>query len=178
MASQLDRQRGLALKALSISQAIQQIADEQLSPPIEGLPPRTNLVVMKSLTRHTRGYIEKTVDQINGCYENGWYDACAVMIRRLLETLIIEAFEQQKAGHLIQESSGHYKQLGELVDEALNYTGWKLQRDTEKCLRQLKNVGDMSAHARRFIAHRGDIEKWIPGLRVTVQEFVYLAGLK
>lgn len=30
--------------------------------------------------------------QANGCFENCWYDACAVMLRRLVEVLIVESF--------------------------------------------------------------------------------------
>jgi len=44
--------------------------------------------------------------QINGCFENGWHDASAVMIRRLLETLIIEVFEYYKIASRIQNSAG------------------------------------------------------------------------
>ena len=42
-------------------------------------------VIPLSVVRGTRGYIERVANQINGTYENGWYDACAVMIRRVLE---------------------------------------------------------------------------------------------
>jgi len=66
----------------------------ELGPPPEGLQAEQNLVVPMTLVRGTRGYIERIANQVNGAYENGWYDACAVMIRRLLETLIIEAFEK------------------------------------------------------------------------------------
>src|SRR3989344_2036079 len=39
-----------------------------------------------------RIYLERMVNQINGSYDYGFYDACAVMIRRLMESLIIEIF--------------------------------------------------------------------------------------
>ena len=44
----------------------------------------------------TRGYIEAVCKQLNGCFHAGFYDAAAVMLRRLLETLIIETYEQLK----------------------------------------------------------------------------------
>jgi|SRR5581483_8337787 len=65
----------------------------EFGPPEEGLSATTQSVILMSLVRGTRGYIEKISNQINGAYENGWYDACAVMLRRLIETLIIETFE-------------------------------------------------------------------------------------
>ena len=76
------------------AKAIQADVSEELGPPPEGLPSSKQLVIPTALVRGTRGYIERVANQVNGAYENGWYDACAVMIRRLLETLIIEAFEK------------------------------------------------------------------------------------
>jgi hypothetical protein len=40
----------------------------------------------RELFSNTRGYLEKVVFQINGSYDQGLYDCCAVMCRRLGET--------------------------------------------------------------------------------------------
>jgi hypothetical protein len=45
-------------------------------------------------------------------------------------------------------------------------------------LPKLKDIGDKSAHSRRYNAHRGDVDPLLPDIRLVVQEFVYLAGLK
>jgi len=59
------------------------------------------------IVKGTRNYIEKLATQANGCYQKGWYDACAVMVRRLIEILIIDSFDAKgklrdirEAGHL------------------------------------------------------------------------------
>jgi len=39
-------------------------------------------------------------------------------------------------------------------------------------------VGDLSAHSRRYIAQRKDIDKIVQDLRVIIQEFVTIAELK
>lgn len=41
----------------------------------------------------TRGYIEKLAKQINASYEQNIFDGCAVLMRRLLEVLLIHAFQ-------------------------------------------------------------------------------------
>ena len=41
----------------------------------------------------TRDYVVKIAEQANGCYGKGWYDACAVMLRRLIEILIVDSYE-------------------------------------------------------------------------------------
>jgi len=54
---------------------------------------------------------------------------------------------------------------------------WNLSRNSKHALPRLKNIGDLSAHSRRYIAHRKDIDTHIDDLRVIVQELVYLADL-
>ena len=61
----------------------------------------------------TRDYIERIGQQANGCYEQGWYDACAVMLRRPLETLIIECYEHHKIDGTIKGGDGNFLQLRE-----------------------------------------------------------------
>lgn len=147
-------------------------------PPEEGSVSNTELVVYFSLVRGTRGYLEKLVHQINGSYEYGWYDACAVMIRRLVETLIIEVYEAHSVSDSIKNNQGDFFYLGDLITALLAESAWTLGRNAKKSLKELKDIGDKSAHSRRFIAHRQDIDKVSGDLRVAVQELVYLAKLK
>lgn len=135
-------------------------------------------VIYLSLVTGTRGYIEKLAHQINGTYENGWYDGCAVMIRRLVETLIIECFESKGLAAKIQNSSGDFVYLGDLISATVSEPSWNLGRNAKKSLRALKDVGDKSAHSRRFIAQRRDIDSVMSDIRVVVQELLYLASLK
>ena len=127
---------------------------------IEKLPPEsTNQVIDFNLVKGTRGYIERTVQQINGTYEKGWYDACAVMLRRLIETLIIEAYEGKKIDHKIKNNNGDFLPLDKLIDEACKEAALNLSRDTKRILPKIKNLGDRSAHNRRFNANRSSIEQ-------------------
>ncbi len=152
--------------------------DRLLGPPTEPVRSRTELVLAFSLVRGTRGYIERVVMQINGCYEKGWYDACAVMIRRLLETLIIECFENYKIADKIKSGSGDFLYLSDLIAAVTKESAWNLGRKAKAALPRLKEVGDQSAHSRRFIAHRSDLDKLLPDLRIAVQELLALAALK
>jgi hypothetical protein len=147
----------LAKFALSMAKTIQQEVPRRSKPPEEGLLPESEQVLAHSLVRNTRGYIEKIVYQINGAYEHGWYDACAIMIRRLVETLIIEAFEKHGIANKIQ-NNGDFFYLKDLIIATLNEPAWNLGRNTKQALPKLKDVGDRSAHSRRFIAHRSDIQ--------------------
>jgi hypothetical protein len=163
---------------LSAAKSIQSEVPKIDAPPEAGQIPETDQVISFSIVRGTRGYIEKVANQINGCYEHGWYDGCAVMIRRLMETLIIETYEEHGIADKIKNSNGDFLFLSDLVDYMTNETIWNLGRKTKLALPKLKSIGDLSAHSRRFNAHKADIDKIIEDLRIVVQELIYLAALK
>ena len=163
---------------LAAVKAINAIVESELGPPEDGAEPSSNLVIMKPLTRGTRSYIAAIAQQINGAYENGWYDACAVMIRRLIETLIIETFEKHGVAHKIKGSSGDYLFLRDLISTTLQETAWSPSRNLKAALPKLKDVGDKSAHNRFFVAKRGDIQPLLVDIRTVVQELLFQSGLK
>jgi hypothetical protein len=163
---------------LVAAQAIQKDISDLLGPPAEGLPAPSQSVVPQSIVRGTRGYIESVANQANGAYASGWYDACGVMVRRLVETLIIEAFECHGLATKITNAGGDFFYLGDLIDACLGEKTWNLSRNCKSAMRKLKDLGDKSAHSRRFVAHKGDLEPRLGDIRVVVQELVYLAGLK
>jgi Domain of unknown function (DUF4145) len=170
--------KDIAKSVLIIANKIHEEAQDFNKPPSEGLRPKNERVLAFSIVKNTRGYIEKIVNQINGTYENGCYDACAVMIRRLIETLIIETFEYHRLEAKIKNASGDYFYLKDLIDITLAETSWNLTRNTKQALPKLKDVGDKSAHSRRYIAHRKDIEDLIGDIRVVAQELIYLSKLQ
>jgi len=55
---------------------------------------------------------------------------------------------------------------------------WNLSRNTKQALPKLKDVGDKSAHSRRYVAQRGDIQPLLTDIRTVVQELTYLSGLR
>ena len=168
----------LAIAALEASKAIRFEVSSYGGPPDEGTPAYSQQVLPTSLARGTRGYIERIVNQINGTYEKGWFDSCAVMIRRLIETLIIEVFEHHNIASKIKNPSGDFLYLNDLIDSVISESTWNLGRGTKTSLRKLKNIGDKSAHSRRFNARRWDIEKIVDELRTASEELLYLAFLK
>jgi len=161
-----------------VAKAMQEEVDRSLGPPEEGLLAETHRVVPRSIVRGTRGYIEKVANQVNGCYEKGWYDGSAVMARRLVETLIIETFEHHGIADRIKNAKGEFFQLGDLIDRCVNESKWNLSRNAKQAMPKLKGLGDKSAHSRRYLAQRGDIDPLALDIRLVAQELIYLAGLK
>ena len=133
-----------------------------------------------AIWKNTRGYIEEICRELNGCFRSAYYNAAAVMLRRLLETLIIEAYEHLGRESEIKGSGGNYLMLSDLVERACGDKGHKglnLGRDSKSALKDARNIGNWSAHARRFLAHEGDLTNFRSGIRLAVQELIYVAEL-
>lgn len=166
-------------KALGIAKGIQAEAPVVYVPPSEGTKSLSQNIIPRSLVRNTRSYIERVTEQINGCYEKGWFDGCSVMMRKLLETLIIESFEAKGISHKITNpATGDFYQLSDLVTKTLSETSWNLCRNSKKALPSLKTIGDLSAHNRRYSARREDIDKISLDYRVVCEELLHIANLK
>lgn len=163
---------------LSVAKSVQEASDTCLLPPVDVTPIDKHIVLPQSLFNSTRGYLEKVVYQINTSYENTCYDACSVMIRRLIEILIIETYEHNHIEHKIKNRYGDFFSLEDLVNYCLSESLWNLSRNTKRGLKNLKTLGDLSAHSRRYNTNRNDLDKVTQDLRVIAEEFLYLSGLK
>lgn len=133
-----------------------------------------------AIWRNTRGYIEEICRELNGAFHHGYYNAAAVMLRRLLETLVIEAYERLGREGEIKDGGGNYLMLSDLAERACGEGGHKginLGRDSKKALKEARNLGNWSAHARRFLAQAGDLTKVETGARLVVQELIQIADL-
>ncbi|MFB3778837.1 MAG: hypothetical protein ACE141_14560 [Bryobacteraceae bacterium] len=127
------------------------------------------------LEKTHRGYLRGVGEQMNGAFNSGWCDAAAVMMRRLLETAIIEAFEANGLDAKIKNSNGDFLQLTDLVQCALST--WNLGRDTKKGLPKLKDVGHWSAHNRRYMLQKPELEQMRSAFRLALEELLHLAKL-
>ena len=165
-------------RAMELVKKLKSDAPKSYVPPSEGTRSSNESIIPFAMVRGTRGYIEKVANQINGGYEKGWFDACAVMMRRLMETLIIECFEKHGIDSKIKNDKGDFFYLRDLIDKALQEPAWNLGRNVKQALPRLKDIGDKSAHSRRYNAHREDIDKVSTDFRDACQELLVLAGLK
>jgi hypothetical protein len=138
--------------------------------------PEASQFLNEQVWKPTRGYIEKVCAQLNGAYHQGFFDCAAVMLRRVVETLIIEAYE-----HLGREAEikndGNYQMLGGLVTAATGSGGLSLGREAKKGLNDIKKLGDRSAHNRKYNAKKSDLDGVQDALRITFEELANTAGL-
>jgi hypothetical protein len=130
-----------------------------------------------TLDQTKQGYMSAIGRQMNGSYTSGWYDACAVMMRRLLEAAIIEAFEAKKIDSKIKDAGGDFLQLTGLINAALGETAWNLSRGVKKALPGLRDLGHKSAHGRHYLAKKMYIDELKTQYRDSLEAFLHEANL-
>jgi len=134
-------------------------------------------VIPRELFWRTRGYLEKVVRQINASYDYGLFDGCAVMCRRLLETLLIETYESKGWAIELKNADGHYKMFSGLLAHVKQESRFTLGRNALDGLSSFKSLGDKSAHDRRFNARKPDIDRIRDGLRAACEDLLHLSDL-
>jgi len=173
-------------KGFTLKPGSRKVVQGWLPPDIDGMQPVLNHAegyLPEAVWNNTRGYIESVCRQLNGCFKAAYYDAASVMLRRLLETLIIEAYEHLKRESEIKDNggAGNYYMLKDLVARAngtQSHSGLNLGRDAKRTLEDGKARGDRSAHNRRYNACSSDLTDIRDGVRTTVQELIQIASLK
>jgi len=124
----------------------------------------------------TRPYLEQMVYQINATYEYGMFDACAVLCRRLMESLIIEIYIQQKRHSDIQHD-GVFFMLDRLIVHVGNDQNIQLSRNIAKTMREVKQLGDTAAHDRTYITPQIDIDDLKARYRRLIMELLSVSGV-
>jgi hypothetical protein len=137
---------------------------------------KSDAVLPTDLFSQAKGYIQKVVLQLNASYDHNLFDCTAVMCRRLLETLIIEAYEHTGKADSIKGVDGHYLMFSGLMSQINKSCPFQLGRNSMKGLTDFKSLGDLSAHNRRFNARKSDLDKVQDGLRVACEELLHIAG--
>lgn len=127
---------------------------------------------------NTRGYIESICRQINASYQFELFDGAAVLLRKAVETGLIECFEFLGREAEIRDDKGNYFMLRDLSGVAVKPNGLTLGRNAKHGLEQVKEAGDLAAHNRRFLTRKGDLDRIQMGARVLLEELIFIAKLK
>ena len=134
--------------------------------------PASSKFIDLSIFEHTPYYIRQIAKEMVQCYDNGFYNATVVLMRKLVETLIIECFEKHGIDNEIKTSNGSFFYLSDLISKYILSTKWNASRNINKSLTVIKKYGDLSAHNRRFIAKKSDIDLFRFELRQALQEVI------
>jgi len=135
-------------------------------------------ILPESLYLVGRSYIESIAKQINASYEHNIYDGCAVLMRRLIEILLIHAYEKLGIAQSIKDSNGNYYLLERIVQDAISNSSLTLSRNTKDCLDKFRTLGNFSAHKIFYVCKPSYIQEVILDYRATIEELLHKSGLK
>jgi hypothetical protein len=137
--------------------------------------PKDN-IIPSDWVKGKRVYLEKLVNEINTSYELGLYDCCAVICRRLMESLIIEVYISSKRHQEIQSNKVFFM-LEKLISYVCSDRNIILSRNTPKTMQAIKDVGDTAAHDRFYITQQADINDLKSKYRHLIKELLVLSKI-
>ncbi len=124
-----------------------------------------------------RKYLDRLIMQINHSYANNCYDACAVLMRRLFEVMLVLSYQNIGIDDEIKDSTGSgYVMLDGIVTNAKNNARLKLSRIKNE-FDTFRKVGNFSAHSITYTAGKKDIDDIKLNYRVMLEELYNKAGL-
>lgn len=138
----------------------------------------TDTILPREIYDGTRGFIESLAKQLNASYEYNIYDGCAVLMRRLLEVLLILSYEHRKIEAVIQNANGEYVSLSKIINDAKTNKTLKLSKDSRGVIDSFRTLGNLSAHKIYYNCRRADLERIAVHYRVTIEELLYVCGIK
>lgn len=121
--------------------------------------------------------IQLICKQINASYEKNLFDCTAVMMRRLLESLLVLAYQKAGIENAISNGNNHVP-LDKIIKNAEQNSTLMLSSNTKKDMALFKDLGNYSAHKIWYNCTQGDIKPHILKYRVIIEELMYKAGVK
>jgi len=119
--------------------------------------------------------LQKILWEANRTYNAACYNACAAMLRRLVESLTIEAFERHGLSERIKKNA-EYVEFRALIGIASAEPALRLTRNTKRVLPSLKFLGDLGAHNRMALVRKDDLDRLHDSVRAGIEELVQNLG--
>lgn len=124
-----------------------------------------------------RPYIDRLIRQINFTYANNCFDACAVLMRRLFEVLLVLSYQNNNIENAITNSQGYHFMLEGIVKDAVQNRVLNIPSRIRKNFDSFREVGNNSAHSITYTAGQKDIDDIKINYRVMMEELYNKSGL-
>ena len=124
-----------------------------------------------------RKYLVSMITQINGTYSYGFYDATAVLMRRLMESLLIETFVKNRLDEKILGTDNNFLPLNAIINQAKNPSNIHFSRGLDKTMEGVKDIGDAAAHNKSYITKKSDIDNIQSKFRRMIDELCQKARI-
>lgn len=124
-----------------------------------------------------RNFLDRLIQQINFSYGNNCYDACAVLMRRLFEVLLVLSYQNKGIEGDITNPDGSHKMLETIVKNAKQNKALGVPARIAKNFDAFREVGNNSAHSITYTAGKQDIDTIARDYRVMLEDLYNRAGL-
>ena len=145
-----------------------------LAKPVSAGAPTGTCFIDPEIFKDCPAFIKHLEPQINGCWDRQWYEACAMTIRRLLESLVINLYHRRGWVSDIRSQRGYLK-LQNLVDKVCGDGRVGLGKKPKEGLAHLKQIGDVAAHDFRVRVRKSDLEQKRTELRLACERLIFIA---
>jgi len=135
-------------------------------------------ILPDSLLNGKRSYIQLFGKQINSAYTNNIFDGCAVLMRRMVEVCLIHTYENLSIDSQIKQGPDRYKDLKEIIKDAVVNPVVNLTPDSKDCLDEFRELGNLSAHQLYYNCKPEEINRVKKKFRLLVDELFNKAGRK
>ncbi len=140
----------------------------------KAIPSTQDQYLVSEIFEKCKHYITNTVHQINGCWNHEYWEACAVMTRRLLQILIIELYRTRAwEKNLRDNNTGDYIGLKAMIGKVKGDRRFGFDSRVGRGLDQLKELGDIAAHDYRVRVRKTDLQGKRELLRYTCERLVF-----
>ena len=124
-----------------------------------------------------RGYLDKLIKQINHTYGHNCFDACAILMRRLFEILLVLTYQNTGNEAVISKPDGTHFMLEAIVKDAVQNKALGIPARISKNFDAFREVGNNSAHSITYTAGQKDVTDIQRDYRVMMEDLYNRAGL-
>jgi len=153
---------------------IEIVAKSEIEPALKSINRIETEFIPLEIVENSRGYVINVARQANRCFQSDAFDACGVMARRLLETLIIEVFEKKGIADKIKDSGGNFLMFTDLVNKLISTPETPVGRSTKKELPTIATVLNNCAHSRTFNISKAQLVQYQAFIVIAAQELMGL----
>ncbi len=140
---------------------------------------QSGTILPDTLYNGLQSNIQSLCKQINASYENNLFDCTAVIMRRLLESLLVLCYQNANIESEIMDKNGSYHiPLDKIIKNAEQNKTLALSANTRKEMSLFKDLGNYSAHKIWYNCTQQDIQPHILKYRVIIEELMYKSKIK
>ena len=159
-------------KTISVFAATKKALKEEYGEFLSSAPPQPKFSLLGDVIFQEESRTLQSLNvQLNLAFEHEMFDCTAVIMRRIMESLLIKAFSKNKAREEISDGK-NLRGLEDIIIQTTKTDAFHLARGSEKTMRAVKSIGDKGAHSPNYSITRSDIANLATDFRALIADLV------